>query len=120
MWRLRCWRLRYWFGRGLNRWFRTAGERQCHPVPRRPLGEIVTRTTATGLEHQPGQVAVGINTLKQVKEKADELGINMPLASSLYQIIYNKAGIDHIIVSLMLEETELDVEFVGKAKLLAK
>lgn len=67
-----------------------------------------------------GQVAEGINTLKQVKEKADELAINMPLASSLYEIIYNKAGIDHIIASLMLEETELDVEFVGRAKLLAK
>jgi glycerol-3-phosphate dehydrogenase (NAD(P)+) len=67
-----------------------------------------------------GQVAEGINTLKQVKEKADQLGINMPLASSLYEIIYNKAGIDHIIASLMLEETELDVEFVGKAKLLGK
>jgi glycerol-3-phosphate dehydrogenase (NAD(P)+) len=68
-----------------------------------------------------GQVAEGINTLKQVKEKADELGVHMPLASSLYAIIYNKAGIDHIINSLMLEETELDVEFeVGKAKLLSK
>jgi glycerol-3-phosphate dehydrogenase (NAD(P)+) len=67
-----------------------------------------------------GQVAEGINTLKQVKEKADELGINMPLASSLYEIIYNKAGINHIIASLMLEETELDVEFVGKANPLEK
>jgi glycerol-3-phosphate dehydrogenase (NAD(P)+) len=67
-----------------------------------------------------GQVAEGINTLKQVKEKADELGINMPLASSLYEIIYNKAGINHIISSLMFEETELDVEFIGKANLLAK
>lgn len=68
-----------------------------------------------------GQVAEGVNTLKQVKEKADELGVHMPLASSLYEIIYNKAGIDHIINSLMLEETELDVEFeVGKAKLLSK
>lgn len=66
-----------------------------------------------------GQVAEGVNTLKQVKEKADEMGVNMPLASSLYEIIYNKAGINHIINSLMLEETELDVEFeVGKAKLL--
>lgn len=66
-----------------------------------------------------GQVAEGVNTVKQVKQKADELGVPMPLASSLYQIIYNKAGIDHIIDSLMLEETELDVEFeVGKAKLL--
>jgi glycerol-3-phosphate dehydrogenase (NAD(P)+) len=66
-----------------------------------------------------GQVAEGVNTVKQVKQKADELGVHMPLATSLYEIIYNKAGIDHIINSLMLEETELDVEFeVGKAKLL--
>jgi glycerol-3-phosphate dehydrogenase (NAD(P)+) len=65
-----------------------------------------------------GQVAEGVNTLKQVKEKADELGVPMPLAASLYRIIYNKAGIDHIIHSLMLEETELDVEFeVGRAGL---
>jgi glycerol-3-phosphate dehydrogenase (NAD(P)+) len=68
-----------------------------------------------------GQVAEGVNTLKQVKEKAVELNVHMPLASSLYEIIYNKAGIDHIINSLMLEETELDVEFeVGKAKLLSQ
>jgi glycerol-3-phosphate dehydrogenase (NAD(P)+) len=66
-----------------------------------------------------GQVAEGVNTLKQVKEMADELGVHLPLANSLYEIIYNKAGIDHIINSLMLEEGELDVEFeVGKAKFL--
>jgi glycerol-3-phosphate dehydrogenase (NAD(P)+) len=66
-----------------------------------------------------GQVAEGVNTVRLVKEKADELGVHMPLCSSLYEIIYNKAGIDHIIKSLMLSETELDVEFeVGQAKLL--
>ena len=66
-----------------------------------------------------GQVAEGVNTVKLVKEKADELGVSMPLCSSLYEIIYNKAGIDHIIRSLMLQESELDVEFeVGSAKLL--
>lgn len=66
-----------------------------------------------------GQVAEGVNTVKQVKQKADELGVPMPLCSSLYEIIYNKAGIGHIIASLMLEETGLDVEFeVGKAKFL--
>lgn len=66
-----------------------------------------------------GQVAEGVNTVKQVKQKADELGVPMPLCSSLYEIIYNKAGIGHIIASLMLEETGLDVEFeVGKAKYL--
>jgi glycerol-3-phosphate dehydrogenase (NAD(P)+) len=66
-----------------------------------------------------GQVAEGVNTLKQVKEKADELGVAMPLCSGLYEIIYNKAPIDHIIATVMLTESELDVEFeVGKAKLL--
>ena len=66
-----------------------------------------------------GQVAEGVNTVRLVKEKADELGVHMPLCSSLYEIIYNKAGIDYIINSLMLSETELDVEFeVGRAKLL--
>lgn len=64
-----------------------------------------------------GQVAEGVNTLKQVKEKADELGVEMPLASGLYEIIYNNASIDHIISSLMLEEQGLDVEFeVGRPK----
>ena len=66
-----------------------------------------------------GQVAEGVNTLKQVKEKADELGVAMPLCCGLYEIVYNKAPIGHIIASVMLTETELDVEFVvGKAKLL--
>ncbi|HWK55270.1 MAG TPA: NAD(P)H-dependent glycerol-3-phosphate dehydrogenase, partial [Hyphomicrobiales bacterium] len=42
-----------------------------------------------------GQVAEGVNTLKQVKERADELKVPMPLCASLYEIIYNKAPIDH-------------------------
>ncbi|MEX2365776.1 MAG: NAD(P)H-dependent glycerol-3-phosphate dehydrogenase [Pseudohongiellaceae bacterium] len=64
-----------------------------------------------------GQVAEGINTVKQVKEKADDLGVEMPLASGLYEIIYNNAAVDHIINSLMLEERGLDVEFeAGRAK----
>lgn len=61
-----------------------------------------------------GQVAEGLNTLKQVKEKADEIGIEMPLAKGLYEIIYNNESIDHIITSLMLEEQSLDVEFEAK------
>ena len=66
-----------------------------------------------------GQVAEGVNTLKQVKEKADELGVDMPLASGLYEIMYNGATIDHIISSLTLEEQGLDVEFeVGRPKTL--
>ena len=59
------------------------------------------------------QVAEGINTLKQVKEKADELGVKMPLVSGLYEIVYNNQTVDHIIRSLMLEEQGLDVEFAA-------
>jgi glycerol-3-phosphate dehydrogenase (NAD(P)+) len=57
------------------------------------------------------QVAEGVNTLKQVKDKADELGVKMPLVSGLYEIVYNNQTVDHIISSLMLEEQGLDVEF---------
>ncbi|MBT5485318.1 MAG: NAD(P)H-dependent glycerol-3-phosphate dehydrogenase, partial [Gammaproteobacteria bacterium] len=35
------------------------------------------------------QVAEGVNTLKQVKDKADELGVKMPLVNGLYEIMYN-------------------------------
>jgi len=64
-----------------------------------------------------GQVAEGVNTLKQVIGKAKSLGIEMPLAQGLYEIIYNNQDIEHIISSLLLEERGLDVEFeAGSAK----
>ncbi len=64
-----------------------------------------------------GQVAEGVNTLKQVVEKAKTLGVDMPLAQGIYEIVYNNQDITHIISSLLLEERGLDVEFeVGRAK----
>lgn len=59
------------------------------------------------------QVAEGVNTLKQVKDKADELGVKMPLVNGLYEIVYNNQTVDHIIRSLMLEEQGLDVEYAA-------
>lgn len=58
-----------------------------------------------------GQTAEGVNTVKQVKEMADKLGVYMPLASGLYEIIYRGASIKSILASLMLGEQALDVEF---------
>lgn len=58
-----------------------------------------------------GQVAEGVNTLKQVKEKADELGVYMPLASGLYQIVYEGKPVSQVIAALMLGEGALDVEY---------
>ena len=60
-----------------------------------------------------GQVAEGVNTLKQVKEKAEELGVYMPLATGLYKIIYERESMTNIISSLMLGEQALDVEFAA-------
>ncbi len=60
-----------------------------------------------------GQVAEGINTVKLVKEKADALGVYMPLASGLYKIIYENDSLENIISSLMLSEQALDVEFAS-------
>jgi len=59
------------------------------------------------------QVAEGMNTLKQVKDKADSLGVKMPLVNGLYEIVYNNQTVDHIINSLMLEEQGLDVEYAA-------
>lgn len=65
-------------------------------------------------KREVGQVAEGVNTVKQVKEKAEELGVYMPLASGLYAIIYERAEIKNILSSLMLGEQALDVEFAAK------
>ena len=68
-----------------------------------------------------GQVAEGVNTLKQVKEKAEELGVYMPLATGLFKIIYERESMTNIISSLMLGEQALDVEFAAnREKILAE
>lgn len=60
-----------------------------------------------------GQVAEGVNTVKLVKEKADEMGVYMPLANGLYKVIYENDSLQSIISSLMLSEQALDVEFAA-------
>ena len=60
-----------------------------------------------------GQVAEGVNTVKLVKEKADELEVYMPLVNGLYHIIYEGESMKKILSSLMLGEQTLDVEFAA-------
>lgn len=67
-----------------------------------------------------GQVAEGVNTLRLVKEQADEMNVYMPLVNGLYQIIYNQSSVRHIVASLMLGEQALDVEYeANQAKTLS-
>ncbi len=59
-----------------------------------------------------GQVAEGVNTLKLVKLKADDNGVYMPLASGLYEILFNNVSVEDTVSQLMLGEQSEDVEFL--------
>jgi glycerol-3-phosphate dehydrogenase (NAD(P)+) len=59
-----------------------------------------------------GEVAEGVNTLHRVKEKADQLGIYMPLVDGLYEVVFNHAPAAAVAKMLMLNEQSSDVEFV--------
>ena len=59
-----------------------------------------------------GQVAEGVNTLKLIKHKADELSIYMPLVQGMYSILHEGAAIDSVVNTLMSATQTNDVEFV--------
>jgi glycerol-3-phosphate dehydrogenase (NAD(P)+) len=61
---------------------------------------------------QLGQVAEGVNTLKQVKQKAEELNVYMPLVSGLYAILFEGKAIQDVALKLMTGEQNYDVEFL--------
>lgn len=58
-----------------------------------------------------GQVAEGVNTLRLLKEQAEELEVYMPLVNGLYDIIYTPKSINDVIGTLMFAEQNRDVEF---------
>ncbi|MFW1676287.1 NAD(P)H-dependent glycerol-3-phosphate dehydrogenase [Pontibacter sp. JAM-7] len=59
-----------------------------------------------------GQVAEGVNTIKQVKEKAAEMDVYMPLVTALYAVVFQQAPIADVVKMLMTNEQSTDVEFV--------
>ncbi|MFB2537836.1 MULTISPECIES: NAD(P)H-dependent glycerol-3-phosphate dehydrogenase [unclassified Acinetobacter] len=59
-----------------------------------------------------GQTAEGINTILQVKAKAEELDIYMPITAALYEVIFNQAPPLSVALSLMKNGYRSDVEFV--------
>lgn len=59
-----------------------------------------------------GQVAEGVNTIREVKEKAQQMQIYMPLVTGLYQVIFNHAPVADVVKMLMANEQSTDVEFV--------
>lgn len=61
-----------------------------------------------------GQVAEGVNTVKIVKHKADELGVYMPLVSGMYDILFEQRPLAEVAKGLMMGEQNSDVEYSGK------
>lgn len=59
-----------------------------------------------------GEVAEGVNTTRLVYHKALELGIEMPLVTGLYRIIYEQVPVKVVISQLMNRDQNSDVEFV--------
>ncbi len=58
-----------------------------------------------------GQVAEGVNTLKIVKYKADELELYMPLVQGLYAVIHGGESVATVVKSMMSSEQKGDVSF---------
>lgn len=61
---------------------------------------------------QLGQVAEGVNTIRLVRNKALEMGVYMPLACGLYEVLFNGLPVSKVIHGLMTGEQSTDVEFV--------
>jgi glycerol-3-phosphate dehydrogenase (NAD(P)+) len=58
-----------------------------------------------------GQVAEGINTLKLLKQHAEQIGVRMPLVAGLFEILYNGRSIPEVVGGLMWAEQNRDVEY---------
>ncbi|WP_299774202.1 NAD(P)H-dependent glycerol-3-phosphate dehydrogenase [uncultured Pseudoteredinibacter sp.] len=65
-------------------------------------------------ESDIGQAVEGVNTLRLVKQKADELDVYMPLASALHGILFEDYSIADVADKLMGGEQNTDVEYSQK------
>ncbi len=57
------------------------------------------------------QTAEGVNTVKVIKASAEQLGIDMPLAQALYQILFEGRTMSAVIKELMDRDSKQDVEY---------
>ncbi|MEX2961509.1 NAD(P)H-dependent glycerol-3-phosphate dehydrogenase [Microbulbifer sp. TYP-18] len=71
----------------------------------RPLEEAVAEI---------GQVAEGVNTVRLIKRKADELGVYMPLVSAIHAILFEQRQIPAVIRELMSGAQTFDVAYSAK------
>jgi len=60
-----------------------------------------------------GEVAEGVNTIKVLKAKAEELQVYMPLVAGLHAILFEGRTLDQVIEALMRAEPKTDVDFIS-------
>lgn len=60
-----------------------------------------------------GEVAEGVNTLKVLKAKSQEMGVYMPLVAGLHAILFEGRTLEQIIGALMSGEPKTDVDFIS-------
>jgi glycerol-3-phosphate dehydrogenase (NAD(P)+) len=59
-----------------------------------------------------GEVAEGVNTIKVLKTKAEQLQVYMPLVAGLHAILFEGRTLDQVIGALMRGEPKTDVDFI--------
>ena len=72
------------------------------------LGQNMTLNQA---QAEIGQVVEGINTLKTVFIKKNELNLSMPIVDVLYQIIFSKMDPKDCFANIFLESNNIDIKF---------
>ena len=73
------------------------------------IGEGLTLEAAV---ERLGEVAEGVNTVKVLKAKAEELGVYMPLVAGLHAILFEGRTMVQVIEVLMKGEPKTDVDFI--------
>jgi glycerol-3-phosphate dehydrogenase (NAD(P)+) len=62
-----------------------------------------------------GEVAEGVNTLKVLKAKAQDLQVYMPLVAGLHAILFEGRTLAQVIELLMRADAKTDVDFISSA-----
>ena len=72
-----------------------------------------TDIAARIMQPRLGEVAEGVNTLKVLKAKAQELNVYMPLVAGLHAILFEGRTLNQVIEVLMRAEPKTDVDFIS-------
>ncbi|MBA1275149.1 NAD(P)H-dependent glycerol-3-phosphate dehydrogenase [Stutzerimonas azotifigens] len=75
------------------------------------LGEGLSLSEA--VERLGGETAEGVNTLRVLKYKAEELQVYMPLVAGLHAILFEGRTLEQVIEILMRGEPKTDVDFIS-------